>query len=194
MRALALLRSIASIALAATLIAGVGRTAAQGLTGVQANWHDLETWSHYLEDTKQSELGLGLQPGGPAGSMLIAFLGRLSTRTPQAAASEVRIQVAANALSNPNLIRRATLTFLADAATDDRTPFDLSSRLIVDDPTPGGNVQNGIATMSPADFVRLGQSKTLTGNIFGFDVVFAREQIVAMKMFADTLHLTSARR
>jgi hypothetical protein len=107
---------------------------------------------------------------------------------------QVRVQVGASVLGNPNIVRRATLKFRADAGTDAEIAFDLSSRLTVDDPTPGGNIQNGVATMPAADFVRLGESKTLSCDIFGFDTTFSREQIEAIKAFGATLHLTPAPR
>ena len=171
------------------ILAGVSLVRAQNLAGVQANWGDMETWTHYFEDTKQNEYGLGLQPSGS----LIAFLARVPVASPRTAPRQIRVQIATNALANPNLVRRSTLTFIADAATDERASFDLSGSLVVDDSTPGGNLQNGIGTMSAGDFVRIAQSTTLTGNIFGFDVVFTRAQIAALKAFATKLNLISAR-
>jgi hypothetical protein len=106
---------------------------------------------------------------------------------------QIRVQIAANALANPNLVRRSVLTFVADATTDERASFDLSGSLVVDDSTPGGNLQNGIATMSAGDLTRIAQAKTLTGNVFGFDVVFTRDQIAALKAFAVKLNLVSTR-
>jgi len=183
-------RALQILAAAALLGGAALQAASQGLTGVQANWRDLETWSHYLEETKQTELGLGLQPSGS----LIAFLARVSLSSPRTPPREVRVQIATNALASPNLVRRATLTFLADAGTDERAAFDLSPRLTVDDSTPGGNLQNGVATVSAGDFARLAESKTLVANIFGFDVVFTRAQLAAMKAFAVKLNLTPARK
>ena len=182
-----LVRFAASLALAAVL-AGTSAGASQGLTGVQANWRDLETWTHILEATKENELGLGLQPSGT----LVAFLGRLSIASPRVPPREIRVQIAVSPAANPNLVRRSTLTFLVDSGTDTRTTLDLSSRLIVDDSTPGGNLQNGIATMAASDFVRLAHAKTVSGNVFGFDVTFTRDQIAAMRAFAAKVHLVSA--
>jgi len=168
--------------------AGTGANASsQGLTGVQANWRDLEPWTRYLEPTKQNELGLGLQPSGT----LLAFLGRLSAASPRVPPREIRVQIAIGPLLNPNLVRRSTLTLLVDADTDTRTSFDLSSRLVVDDSTPGGNLQNGITTMSADDFARLARARTITGNVFGFDVTFTRDQIAAIKAFAGKLQIPS---
>jgi hypothetical protein len=163
---------------------------AQGLTGLQANWSDLEVWARALDNgSGETEFGLGLQPSGS----LIAFLARMSAREPRRPPRDIRVQIATSPLANPNLVRRATLTLLADANTEDRASFDLSASLVVDDSTPGGNLQNGIATMSAGDFVRIAQAKTLRGDIFGFDVVFTRAQIEAMKAFAARLNLIPAR-
>ena len=170
-------------------IAGSGLAAApQGLTGVQGNWRDLETWTHDLGPGRQTELGLGLQPSGT----LVAFLGRLSAAAPRTPPREIRVQIAISPLSNPNLVRRPSLTFLVDADLDSRATFDLSSQVIVDDSTPGGNLQNGIATMSADDFARIARAKTITGNVFGFEVTFTREHIAAVKAFAARLNLVSA--
>jgi hypothetical protein len=163
--------------------------ASQNLAGVQASWHDLDTWTHVIADTKQNEYGLGLQPSGS----LVAFLARVPSAAPRTAPRQIRVQIATNALANPNLVRRSVLTFLADAETVDRVSFDLSGSLVVDDSTPGGNLQNGIATMNAGDFARIARAETLSGNVFGFDVVFTRDQIAAMKAFAVKLNLMSAR-
>lgn len=158
----------------------------QGLTGVQANWKDLDTWSHLLDASRENELGLGLQPDGGA---LIAFLGRLSIRDPRTPPSEVRAQVAIGYLANPNMIRTPTLTFLADAGTPRRFALDVSGSLITDDASPGGIIQNAMGTLRSADFLRLSRAETLGATILGFDVVFRPEQLRAMRAFADRIYL-----
>ena len=165
---------------------GAGR---QGLVGVQANWRDLETWSRLIEPSRENELGLGLQPQGAA---MIAFLGRLSISSPRQAPRELRVHVAPALRANPTVLRAKTLTFVADAGTDNQTKIDASVGLVADDPTPGGIIENAMGPLRTADFVRLTKSTTLQANILGFDVVFRPDQIRAMQTFAQRLYLAPA--
>jgi hypothetical protein len=181
--------SLATIGLAGCLLTMAPSLAAsprQGLTGVQANWKDLETWSHLLETSRENELGVGLQPEGGA---VIAFLGRLSIRDPKTPPAEVRAQLAAAYLANPNRIRTRTLTFIADAGTPRRFALDASDSLITDDGSPGGIIQNAIGTIRGFDFLRLASANALSANILGFEVVFRPEQLRAMRGFADRIRL-----
>jgi hypothetical protein len=178
--------AFASVALGATILVAPHVVAGQDVAGLQSNWTDLETWSHVSSDGRETELGLGLQPAGGVG---IAFLARVSLRTPKTAPSVIRVQIGAGPRANPNMVRRATLVFIADAGTKDRFMADLSPMLAVDDVTPGGNLQNGIASMPVADFARLARASALTANAFGFDLTFSSDQIRAMKGFAAKLGL-----
>ena len=166
----------------------------QNLTGLQANWKDLETWSRPLDESREVELRLGLQPSGPGGTMSVAFLGRLSTRSPTTPPTQMQIQIGAGYLANPNVVRSPVLIFVADAGTDKRATIDLSARMVVDDPSPGGNIQNAVAALRAADFLRLAQAETLSGNIFGFDVMVRADQLKAMKAFAEKLYLVRTER
>jgi hypothetical protein len=180
---------LVSIALACAFLTPGLNATRQGLVGVQANWKDLETWSHLVESSTQNEFGLGLQPEGAA---VIAFLGRVPTanRRPPPP-TELRVQVAAAYLANPSTVRTKTLTFLADGGTENAIRFDIGASLITDD-TSGGTINNGLGRLPAADFVRLGESKTLIGNILGFQVVFRPNQIRAMHAFAERLRLASS--
>jgi hypothetical protein len=158
----------------------------QILAGVQANWKDLETWSRAEPSTRQTELGLGLHPIGGA---VVAFLGRLSVTDPSRPPSELRIHVAPAYMTNPNVLRTATLIFLADAGEERQRRIDVSAGLIADDATAGGIIQNAIGPIRAADFVRLTQAERLTANVLGFDVTFRPDQIRAMQEFAKRLSL-----
>ena len=177
--------------LAACLAARPARTDAQTVTGLFANWADLETWTHYLESSKENELGLGLQVNGPGGTMLIAFLGRLDTREPLKPPADVGVQVAASERANPNTLRSSTLTFVLDDKGEHPGVLDFSASLLVDNPAPGAAANNGITHIPVKDFLRLASAVTLHATILGFDVDFRADQIRAMRALAAKLHLAS---
>jgi hypothetical protein len=162
---------------------------AQQLAQLRAEWADLSTWSRYLEDSRESELGLGLQVSGPSGLTFVAFLGRLSVRDPKTPPSQLTVQVGAGKLANPNIIRRPTLVLVADDRTPRRVEFDLTPRLNVDEPAPGAAVENGMATLRAAEFLRLTQSETITVDAFGFEGRFRPDHIRALGDFAKQLNL-----
>jgi hypothetical protein len=174
-------------------VLGVGAAADQRLAMMRAEWGDLETWTHYIQDSRQNELGLGLQAAGPTGTSFVAFTGRLSIRNPTEPPREIGVQIAAGKLSNPNVVRRPSLVFLVNAGETDAFRLDLSERLNVDDPTPGGSAENGVAMMRAADFVRLSSATTLTADVLGFEAEWRDDQIRAMRDFAERLHLVPAR-
>jgi hypothetical protein len=183
-----------SLIAAATLVAAAGWPAggviaAQQLAQLRAEWGDLETWSRYLEGTRESELGLGLQVSGPSGLTFVAFLGRLDVRNPTVPPREITVQVGAGRLANPNLIRRPVLIFVADDRTTRRVEYDLTGRLNVDEPAPGAAVENGIASMRAAEFVRLTEAESLQMNMFGFEAVFRPDHLRAMNDLARKLRL-----
>jgi hypothetical protein len=174
-------------------VTSVGAGADQRLAMMRAEWGDLETWTHYIQDSRQNELGLGLQVAGPTGTSFLAFTGRLAVRSPTQPPREIGVQIAAGKLSNPNVVRRPSLVFVADGGEKNAFRLDLSERLNVDDPTPGGSAENGVALMRPADFVRLSSATTLTADVLGFEAELRDDQIRAMHAFAERLHLVPAR-
>ncbi len=177
---------VATAAVASLLASAPSAAPVQLISGLQANWKDLETWSHLVESSQFTELGLGLQPTGGA---VLALLGRLSVRDPRVPPPAIRVQLAVGFMANPNLTRTRTLTFLADGGSKTPKIIDVSGGVIADDGSPGGIIQNGLGQLPAADFIRIAQAKTLTGNILGFDVVFTPEQLRAMRAFAARLHL-----
>jgi hypothetical protein len=179
------------VVIGATVLLGVTSTVAadQRLAMMRAEWGDHETWSHYIQDSQQNELGLGLHVAGPTGTSFLAFTGRLGVRNPTEPPREIGVQIAAGRLSNPTVVRRATLVFLADAGETDAFRLDLSERLNVDDPTPGGSAENGVAMMRAVDFVRLSSATTLMVDVLGFEGELRDDQIRAVRTFAGRLHL-----
>ena len=184
-------------AVAGALLAIVPVGHAQALKPVRAEWRDLETWGRYLEASRETELGVGLQVAGPQGTMLVGFIGRLDVRNATAPPLEVALQIGTGHTSNPNVVRRPTAVLRVDEQIVDRKlQLDLTPRLIVDNPSPGGPgsiVENGVATIRAADFVRLCEAETLTGNAFGFEVIFRPDQVAAIRALGERLNLVKPR-
>ena len=178
------------IAVAGVLAARPAAIHAQTATGLVANWKDLEAWTHYLDASKENELGLGLHVTGPGGTMLMAFLGRLDTREGARPPSDVGVQVAASERVNPNTLRSATLIFVADDGAEHHRMFDLSPTL-VDNPAPGAAPNNGVTRLPAKDYMVLASAVTLHATILGFDVDFRADQIRAMRALAARLHLVA---
>ena len=111
-------------------------------------------------------------------------------RSPTTPPGEIHVQAAASVLADPTLLRRPMLIFMADTGAERPMTIDVSARLLTDVSSPGGILQNGVASMPAAGFVRLTQATTLTANVLGADVVFRPDQIRAMQAFATRLHLT----
>jgi hypothetical protein len=161
----------------------------QRLAMMRAEWSDKETWTHYNETQRENELGLGLHVPGPAGQTYVAFTGVLRVRAPTAPPTEIGVQAAIGKLANPTVIRRPVLLFVADADTNRPFRLDLTERLQVDDPTPGGATENAVGLMSAVEFVRLVEAKKVQGDVLGFEALFREDQLAAMRQFATRLHL-----
>lgn len=161
---------------------------AQSVTGVTPNWGDLQPFTRSITASREVEHGLGLHLSGPEGIMMVSFAGRLSLRT-LAAPTGLTVVMAPPVMSNPNLIRKPTLVFLADDKTDDREVIDASGSVRVDDPAPGATVRSALGRIGAADFVRLTKAKTLTAEVFGSMTTVRPDQIQAMKALAEKLKL-----
>jgi len=172
-------------------LASAGR--AQNLKPTRSEWRDLETWGRYIETSRETEQGLGLLVNGPQGTLGIAFTGRLDARNMTAPASEVTMQISAGPTSNPGVMRRVTALLRVDERLDRRMQIDLTPRLIVDDPTPAAIVANAVATMRAAEFARLCDAETLTGEAFGFDLVFRPDHVTAIRELGERLNVVQKR-
>ncbi len=181
-------RTIVIAALVACAAGAAAGLRAQSVTGVVPKWADLETWARTIDATKEIEHGLGLQLSGTGGTMMLSFSGRLSTRTLAPPASILAV-AAPPILANPNVIRTASLRFIADDGTDARAVIDVTSGLRVDDPAPGAVVRSATVQMPAADFARLAKAKTLKVTIFGSDSLVRIDQIKAMQTLAGRLKL-----
>lgn len=164
---------------------------AQQLMALRAEWNDLQTWSTPVGNTREVEMGLGLQLTGPSGGTLLAFMARMNTRNPTVPPQDVVAQIAVGTLANPNVVRRPVLSFDGETADGKAVALDLTGSLTVDDSTPGGSAQNGIAVFPAAEFVRLTTATRIKTNIFGFEADLRPDQIKAMQDFAKSLHLSA---
>jgi hypothetical protein len=167
--------------------------APQQPAGMLARWADLETWSRYDERTNETEVGLGLQPHGPSGPMLLSFTAEFPGKIAVAAPEAIFAQPAVSPTINPNLIRTPTLVFLIDVKMPRPTTLDVSQRMTVDSPGPGTIVTTGRAALSPEEFRRVAGATTLHAKILGVDVEFRRDQLRAMREFAERLRIRSGR-
>lgn len=168
-------------------------TRAQSATGYLATWGDLETWSRLIESSRETEVGVGLQAAGSGGLMFVAFTARLDTRDPNVPPREVVVRVATPPHTNPNAIHTPTLSFTVDEKTDKRLVVDLTPRLTVDNPAPGSELKDGSARMRLPEFTRILNAGTVKANVFGLDVALRPDQIKAIRVFADRVHLLPAR-
>jgi hypothetical protein len=144
---------------------------------------DLETWSRYSDDTQLTERGVGLVVPGATAPLLVSFNARQRGRNPVDAPREIAVQVARTANVNPMALPSLTLTLTIDAGTPSHAVFDLTPRIVVDNPVPGGAPTSIVATMVPAEFRRLAAATTLRGTLFGTEVTFRPAQIKALRAF-----------
>lgn len=175
---------VATLAVAASL----ALPRAQSVTGVVPNWSDLETWARASSAARDVEHGLGLHLTGPGGTMLLSFAGRISLRNP-APPSSLLVVMAPPLLSNPNVIRKPTLIFVADDGSKDREAFDVSSSVQVDDPAPGAIVRSATGRLPTKAFLRLTEAKTIKAEVFGTEVIVRPDQLEAMQTLAGKLKL-----
>jgi hypothetical protein len=179
-------RSLVFVGLAAVALAP--RMHAQSATGFVATWNDTETWTRPAADGRATDVGVGLQPTGPEGTVPIAFVqGKLT-----AAPSEVLVQVAVSPGISPNVLHTPTLTFTVGRKTGKPAEINWSPKLIVDQPGPGANIQSGVAHIPASDFQKLLNADALGANLLGIQVQFRIPQIDAIRAFATRVMLAKA--
>ena len=176
------------------LSAAVPVARAQFDAGPLANWADLATWARYDEASKRTEMGLGLIPTGPFGSMRLSFEARLDGRRPSQPATGVALRLAPTPLLNPNTLRSAVLRFEIDERKKERVVFDLSSRLVSLDATPGSHISSASALMTIEELERLAVAETIKADIMGIAVEFGAVQIRAIKDYTDRVMLRTRAR
>jgi hypothetical protein len=183
------LRVSFGLVVATLVLSGFSVSARQISAGVLATSKDLDTWTNYYDDSRQTEKGLSLVLGGKGGEMRLSFSARLEGRFPKNPPARVRLQASADPRINPNTQRTPALEFLVDAKEKKPWSIDLTSELTVDNPAPGAMVNDAIGHIRGADFTRLVKAKTIRANIFMVDVEFRQDQIRALEKYADSIFL-----
>src|SRR5688572_11263367 len=156
---------LSSLVLVMLSVGVVASGTPQRLAMMRAEWNDLARWSNYDEGSRETELGLGLVVPGPQGETRVAFTGRVSVRAPTVPPRQIGVQVGIGKFTNPYVMRRPSLVFTLDGGERNAAKFDLSDRLNVDDPTPGGSIENATAMFPVADFVRLATAKKIVADV-----------------------------
>ena len=183
------LRVSFGLVVATLVLSSFSVSARQISAGVLATSKDLDTWTNYHDDSRQTEKGLSLVLRGNGGEMRLSFSARLEGRFPKNPPASVRIQASADPRINPNTQRTPALEFLVDAKEKKPWSIDLTSELTVDNPAPGAMVNDAIGQIRGGDFTRLVKAKTIRANIFMVDVEFRQDQIVALEKYADSIFL-----
>jgi hypothetical protein len=179
-----LMLSVATIGPAVTTRAATGP---QAVGNLYANWSDGETWSRYLEATSETEVGLGLQPTGKAGTMMLAFSARWTGRDAKGPPREIFVQIASPPVVNPLVLRTPTLIFVVSPRSKDQAVLDVSSRLSVDKPGAGQTVSNGLGKIDAKELARIAQATSLEGTVLGLEVVYTPAQRRAIRDFAQKI-------
>jgi hypothetical protein len=183
------LRVSFGLVVATLVLSGFSVSARQISAGMLATSKDLDTWTNYYDDSRQTEKGLSLVLGGKGGEMRLSFSARLEGRFPKNPPASVRLQASADPRINPNTQRTPALEFLVDAKEKKPWSIDLTSELTVDNPAPGAMVNDAIGHIRGADLTRLVKAKTIRANIFMVDVEFRQDQIRALEKYADSIFL-----
>lgn len=162
---------------------------AQFDAGSLASWKDLDVWTRYDETSRQTEMGLGLIPSGPFGSMRLSFESKLEGRRPSKPATSVTVRIAPTALLNPNTIRAAVLRFEVDEKKKERIVIDLSPQLVSLDATPGSYISSASVLVTMDELNRLAIAETIKADVMGIAVEFNAAQIRALKAYAGRVGL-----
>jgi hypothetical protein len=171
------------------VVASLPAGARQISAGILSNSKDLETWTTYHEDSRETEKGLSLVLRGNGGEMRLSFSARLEGRFPKNPPPRVRVQASADPRVNPNTQRTPALVFLVDAKGEKPWTLDLTSSMTPNTPAPGAMIDDGIAQIAAKDFARMAKAKSIRANIFMVDVEFRLDQLRALQTFAGSIFL-----
>ena len=150
---------------------------------IRPTWKDLETWSRFVATANETEIGLGLQPSGPTGSLALAFTATFPGKSPKLPASEIIVKVAMSPNFNSLVIRDTKLTFVLDEGLPKLAVLDLSSRFLGNELMPTTRLTSGIARMTPAEYQRLTRARAVKANVLGAQVELSKVQLDAMRAY-----------
>ncbi len=121
------LRVSFGLVVATLVLSSFSVSARQISAGMLASSKDLETWTNYYDDSRQTEKGLSLVLRGNGGEMRLSFSARLEGRFPKNPPASIRVQASADPRINPNTQRTPALEFLVDAQGEEAlvARFDL---------------------------------------------------------------------
>jgi len=163
--------------------------AAQVPAGILGNVTDLEKWTRYYDDTRETEYGLGLIPKGAGNSLRLTFSSRLEGRFPNQPPRQVVLHAIVGALTNPNRNRTPQLTFEIDTVKkgDATTPavivttkLDLTSRARPDRPAPGAQPEDLMVRLTMDEFTPMAMADAIRINAFGFSLKLNDQQLDAL--------------
>jgi hypothetical protein len=178
-----------ALLVAAVLFVAATPAYAQIDAGILANWADLATWTQYDETSRMTEIGLGLIPAGPTGTMRLSFEAKLDGRRPTKPPGRVGLRLAAPPLLNPAQVRSTTLRFEVDEKRQDRIAFEMSDRVLSLEATPGSYVSSASAFLTIDEFERLARAETVKADVLGIAVEFSAAQLKALRAYADKVML-----
>lgn len=164
-------------------------SARQISAGMLATWKDLDTWTSYHDDSRETEKGLGFIVRGNGGEMRLAFSARLEGRFPKNPPAAVRVQASADPRINPNTQRTPALVFLIDAKGEKPWTLDLTSSMTPNTPAPGAMIDDAIGQIVSKDFAQMAKAKSIRANVFMVDVEFRPDQLRALQKFAESIFL-----
>ncbi|HUL72148.1 MAG TPA: hypothetical protein VLT86_03555 [Vicinamibacterales bacterium] len=171
-----------------------GRVGARQISaGMLSTMKDLDTWTTYHDDTRQTERGLGVVVSGKGGTMRMSFVAMLEGRFPKTAPRSIRVQASADPLANPNTLRTPTLTLFVDAKAEKPFVLDLGSRMTVDNPAAGAMVLDSVAQITAEEFARVAWAESIRANVFMVDVEFRPDQLKALQKFSDSIFISKKR-
>lgn len=183
------LRVSFGLVVATLVLSGLSVSARQISAGILSNSKDLDTWTTYHDDSRETEKGLSLVLRGNGGEMRLSFSARLEGRFPKNGPAGVRVQASADPRINPNTQRTPALVFLMDAKGEKPWTLDLTSSMTPNTPAPGAMIDDAIAKIVSKDFTQMAKSKSIRANIFMVDVEFRPDQLRALQKFAESIFL-----
>ena len=169
--------------------------AAQVPAGILGNVNDLEKWTRYYDDTRETEFGLGLIPKGGGNSLRLTYDARLEGRFPSQPPRIVVLHAIVGALTNPNVNRTPQLIFETETIKKDAagTPaiiamkLDLTSRALPDRPAPGAMPEDLMVRLTVDEFAGMAQADTIRINAFGFSLKLSDQQIDALHEYGKRI-------
>ena len=88
-------------------------------------------------------------------------------------------------MTNPNLVRTSRLSLIADEGAPNARTIDLSSRLVVDNPSPGAIITDGVGSDRGPRFRPTGEPRSRSRATSSDSTSRLRaDQVAAIKAFA----------